>query len=1054
MRSSLWLLGLGLILAAALSYTAVSATQATTSLEPLSIALSGPDFAAGTSSGAKVTPAGVQSGPTGGTYTSPARQVPQFSDVLVNWRAEQPLSSTLSVAIRTSSDGQKWTNWTHVEPNDDLVDERDPANLTWGAPLFAGQAQWWQVQVEFTAAPDGAAPTLQQLNVSTVDVGTHQQVKPTPARPDTTSSIAKPPVVTRTQWGSPDGQGSRVPPAYYAVNHMVVHHTVDPNTLGAGESWWGDRVLAIWSFHTYTRGWGDIGYNFLVAPNGTIFEGRAGGDNAVGFHDTGNYGSMGVAMIGTYAAVAPSSSAQSSLVDLLAWKASQRNIDPLGSSYYYGCDISRYCGNAGAITPNIAGHRQVANNPPGYTSCPGDTLYDVLPTIRARVQSRLSGVADNGDLTIDDLESSFTRSNANWYEAGCGDGGHIFYTFATDNPDDSTNSGIWRKEGLSAGNYRIYVHIPQNCGAVNATESAHYTVWQNGAKIAEKTISQNTTTEWIEITPGPIAMADLPVEVHLTDLTGEPLSSSRQVIFDTVRWVKEIEQTNLAVESVSYDRTMLSGGQLLGITFRVRNTGTTIIHTQAPTASSTTSPLDGYTYDEGECFAGNSSASYPAFPKESGRIRVMLGGDGLGADCQANTGGYPWRWGLGDDLAPGEVRDIIGYVRFRNLGPDTRTVTLRAGAINEYVSYLAQDQGVQTITILPEADAPVSLSYTGWQPEAQVFALGAVPDDFLARTANPLSIPSGTFLGNMAWDGTRIDWGTDGPFGQSDMFLVRQTRSFYVPADGTYQFQITSDDGSWLWIDGQLVAEAHGLHEERTATGSIWLNAGEHVLSFKYFERSSQAVMSYSWMPPGATAWSMIPVRVGGGAAYVNGYFGPTMTLTIAADDHGGAGISRIRWRLNGGSWSETPGNRMAITPGGGSFTLEYQAIDNANNTEMLHQVQIQVDGSAPQSVLSPSLEASGMIRLTLSGSDLGSGIALYEVSVHDVTAATPWQVWQTSASTNLGFFGQPDHSYEFRVRAVDRLGNWEATHSFIDGFITVPSATSFQHVYLPNVVR
>jgi hypothetical protein len=66
-------------------------------------------------------------------------------------------------------------------------------------------------------------------------------------------------VVSRTGWGSGDGQGSRVPPRLLSGQPPVVHHTVDPNILGAGESWWGDRVRAIWSFHTFTRGWGDIG---------------------------------------------------------------------------------------------------------------------------------------------------------------------------------------------------------------------------------------------------------------------------------------------------------------------------------------------------------------------------------------------------------------------------------------------------------------------------------------------------------------------------------------------------------------------------------------------------------------------------------------------------------------------------------------------------------------------------------------------------------------------------------------------------------------------------
>jgi hypothetical protein len=138
-----------------------------------------------------------------------------------------------------------------------------------------------------------------------------------------------------------------------------VHNTAERSTLYPGEPNWAARVRAIWSFHTFTRGWGDIGYNYLIDPNGVIYEGRAGGNNAVAFHDTANYGSMGVSMIGDYTKVAPAAVTLDALVSILAWKAAQQNIDPLGSAYYYGCARSKFCYpfNNDAILPTIVGHR-------------------------------------------------------------------------------------------------------------------------------------------------------------------------------------------------------------------------------------------------------------------------------------------------------------------------------------------------------------------------------------------------------------------------------------------------------------------------------------------------------------------------------------------------------------------------------------------------------------------------------------------------------------------------------------------------------------------------
>lgn len=1035
--------------------TVSAQTSATTpDLVPQQVILDQTDFAQGSHQRTRPAADGVQADPAGGTYTTPVQQVAQFSDVLVSWRADEPVSSTLKLSIRVSNDNITWSKWGEIHEDHDLHDERDSADLHWGSSLFAGVSQYWQVKAEFSPAPSGELPVLTELRVNTVDVGTMTPPKPAPSQ-NRASGNAKPYVVSRTGWGSGDGQGSRVPPDYYPVNHMVVHHTADANSLVNNEGWWGDRVRGIWVFHTITRGWGDIGYNFLIAPDGTIFEGRAGGDNAVGFHDTGNYGSMGVSMIGTYASVAPTGAAQDSLVDVLAWKAEQRGIDPLGSSYYYGCDISRYCGNVGAITPNIGGHRNVANYPAGYTSCPGDSLFSILPTIRARVQSRLSSNPDNGDLTIDDLESSFTRSAAEWYEASCGDGGHMFYTFATNDPLESTNSGVWRKENLPAGNYRIYAHIPQNCGALNATQSAKYTIWQNGVQLGDlnKIVSQDTRSEWVEITSAPVSSSGLAMEVHLKDLTNEPMSANRKVIFDTVRWVKEDQQTNLRFESVSYYPTTVASGDLVKVTFKIKNIGNVAVKTQAPDAGNPNDPTSGYTYDEGECFLGNTANTYPAFPKESGRVRLMLGGDNLQLDCQGDTGGYPWRWGIGGDLQPGQVREITGYVRFRTYTAN-RQVTLKAGIVQEYVKYINQDQYKQTITVTPENDAPQSVMWNDWQPQATVYALGSIPDDFLARTANPLSIPEGQILGNVAWDGTRLDLGYNGLFGRNDFFVVRQTRTFYAPVSGNYKFRITSDDGSWLWIDGTLVAEAHGLHVERETIGERWLAAGTHTLGFKYFERTAQAVLSYDWQTPNSTTWTSVPVHLANGAQRYGSYFAPNAVITVAGDDHGGSGVAAMRWRLNGSAWQQDDGAVLPLTLGGGTYTLDYAAVDNVGNIEPYRTMQFTIDANAPSSsITSATVQPSGVIRLDLAANDTASGVREVEISVRDQADGT-WRVWTTTNQTFAIFFGTPGHSYDFRVRATDNVGNREAVHAGVDASATTPLLTTFTYSYVPLVQR
>lgn len=53
---------------------------------------------------------------------------------------------------------------------------------------------------------------------------------------------------------------------------------------------------------------------------------------------------------------------------------------------------------------------------------------------------------------------------------------------------------------------------------------------------------------------------------------------------------------------------------------------------------------------------------------------------------------------------------------------------------------------------------------------------------------------------------------------------------------GTYSFSTGSDDGSMLYIDGQLVVNNDGLHSYATASGSVSLAAGEHTIRVLQFE--------------------------------------------------------------------------------------------------------------------------------------------------------------------------------------------------------------------------
>lgn len=156
------------------------------------------------------------------------------------------------------------------------------------------------------------------------------------------------------------------------LRKIVVHHTdmeiKDYDQSGAIDAAdYAAAVRSIYYFHAISRDWGDIGYNYLIDPAGHIYEGRAGGDMAIAAHTLcKNNGSLGVALLGNFQNQNPTPAALQALQSLIAAKTQTYNIDPQGMGMFYG-----------SLLPNIVGHRNVR-----ATSCPGDALYALLPSLR------------------------------------------------------------------------------------------------------------------------------------------------------------------------------------------------------------------------------------------------------------------------------------------------------------------------------------------------------------------------------------------------------------------------------------------------------------------------------------------------------------------------------------------------------------------------------------------------------------------------------------------------------------------------------------------------
>jgi hypothetical protein len=285
-----------------------------------------------------------------------------FEAVGVSWSA----ASSITVRVRVSNDRVDWSEWTELALDDDLPNPSEGHYLS--AITHFGSAKRY-IEYSFSEPVDRVTLTFFVPSVA----------PPIPAAVAGEIASATLNIRSRVDWACPDGEGSpRWTPAYTTVTHAVVHHTASSNTLPD----WEAEVRNIWYYHTFTNAWGDIGYNFLIDPNGVIYEGRAGGAGAIGAHSScRNSNTVGVALLGTFIAERPTDAALWSLKTLLAEIIAKNSIDPTAIVHHP---------SSGLDLPTILGHRD--GNVPGatctITECPGYVLYSFLPLLRSELTIR------------------------------------------------------------------------------------------------------------------------------------------------------------------------------------------------------------------------------------------------------------------------------------------------------------------------------------------------------------------------------------------------------------------------------------------------------------------------------------------------------------------------------------------------------------------------------------------------------------------------------------------------------------------------------------------
>lgn len=233
----------------------------------------------------------------------------------------------------------------------------------WGADESLRTLEGWLKARQAYCAKTGCAATVPQHRTATQ------------AMPEVGSEYPEEAKVIREEWKL-DGKELLWPEEYVqSVKKFVVHHTAENlsdsvhsvDEISPAE--YQAHIRSVYYYHAVVRGWGDIGYNYVIDPLGNVYQGRSGAAGVIAAHASGsNQGSVGISVMGNYETGQPPVRAVRSLEKLLGILGTKHKIDPSGQTTFRG-----------KKGPTVLSHRDL-----GQTSCPGGNLYDDLPSIRTQ----------------------------------------------------------------------------------------------------------------------------------------------------------------------------------------------------------------------------------------------------------------------------------------------------------------------------------------------------------------------------------------------------------------------------------------------------------------------------------------------------------------------------------------------------------------------------------------------------------------------------------------------------------------------------------------------
>jgi len=282
-------------------------------------------------------------------------------------------------------------------------------------------------------------------------------------------------------------------------------------------------------------------------------------------------------------------------------------------------------------------------------------------------------------------------------------------------------------------------------------------------------------------------------------------------------------------------------------------------------------------------------------------------------------------------------------------------------------------------------------------------------------TVNSLS-DANALLNNSGVSGTQTTVATINDTAPGGNYVFHATGTFVASASGNYTFYNITDDGSWLYVDGNPVIYDDTSHGTATKSGTVSLSLGLHSIDWLYFNGGGPGNGRFQYTGPGVSSQTDVPAAdIGSNKGYVLKFKGDLTALkgVYSSQQSTGQGseVKELTYSqgfvYGVGYWTgnaDNPGISPVDASTAGSQDVEIVKLD----TGLLLKARATVKGVANNTGYSITVDDSGNAYLT--GSEGAASVDFFgngDPTNHPFTSIS-------SAKASI-FIAQLDSNFTFK---------------------------------------